>query len=119
MWNEAKYCKTVELLKVLGPIHLAAEALGWQDANLLTSEGIFEFLLHKLKNLKTEISSKLLYAIETQVQERRQTGLVTLLLYLQNPQNVWTETSSIFLPIAAKSDIIKLSGQVLLRLYPK
>jgi hypothetical protein len=46
MWNEAYYPKIIELLNVLGPVRLAAEALGWRDANLLTSEGIFEFLLN-------------------------------------------------------------------------
>jgi hypothetical protein len=55
---------------VLGPVCLAAEALGRKDANLLTSEGIFEFLLNELKNLKL-ISSKLLNALEVRIQERR------------------------------------------------
>jgi hypothetical protein len=42
---------------VLGPVRLAAEALGRRDANVLTREDIFEFLLNELKILKTEISS--------------------------------------------------------------
>jgi hypothetical protein len=58
MLNEAYYPKIVELLNVLRTVRLAAEALGRRDANLLTSEGIFEFLLNELKNLKTEISFK-------------------------------------------------------------
>jgi hypothetical protein len=41
MWNKAYYSKIIELLNVLGPVRLAAEALGRRDANLLTSEGIF------------------------------------------------------------------------------
>jgi hypothetical protein len=49
MWNEAYYPKIVELVNVLGPVRLAAEALGRRDANLLTSEGISEFLLNELK----------------------------------------------------------------------
>ena len=55
MWNEAYYPKIIELLNVLGPERLAAEALGRRDANLLTSEGIFEFLLNELKNLKLKL----------------------------------------------------------------
>lgn len=67
MWNEDEEdYKIVELLKVLGLIRLAAKALGRQDANLLTSEGIFEFLLGELQNLKSQISRKLLHAIQTQ-----------------------------------------------------
>ena len=117
MWNEAEYPKIVELLKVLGPVRLAAEALGRRDANLLTSEGIFEFLLNELKNLKTEISIKLLNALEVRIQERRHVELVTLLLYLQNPQNISTKKSSVF-PLASKLNIIKLSGKILSRIYP-
>jgi hypothetical protein len=52
MWNETYYPKIIELLKALEPVRLAAEALGRRDANLLKSEGIFEFLLNELKNLK-------------------------------------------------------------------
>ena len=118
MWNEdEEYYKVEELLKVLGPIKLAAEALGRQDANLLTSEGIFEFLLGELQNLKSEISQKLLHAIKARIEERRDTVLVTLILYLQNSQTVLTKSSNKFLPLATKSDIIKLSGQILSRLY--
>ena len=55
MWNKAYCPKIIELLNVLGPKRLAVEALGRRDANLLTSEGIFEFLLNELKNLKLKL----------------------------------------------------------------
>ena len=55
MWNEAYCPKIIELLNVLGPVRLAAKALGRRDANILTSEGIFEFLLNELKNLKLKL----------------------------------------------------------------
>ena len=55
MWNEAYYPKIIELLNVFGPVRLAAEALGRRDTNLLTSGGIFEFLLNELKNLKLKL----------------------------------------------------------------
>ena len=99
MWNEAYYPNIIELANILGPVRLAAKALGRRDANLLTSEGIFEFLLNELKNLKTEISSKSLNALEVRIQERRQVELVTLLLYLQNPQNISTKNCNVF-PLA-------------------
>jgi hypothetical protein len=105
MWNEAYYPKIIELFIVLGPVRLAAEALGRRDANLLKSEGTFEFPLNELKNLKTEISSKSLNALEVQIQERRQVELVTLLIYLQNPQNMSTKKYNVF-PLASKLDII-------------
>jgi hypothetical protein len=54
MWNEAYYPKIIELLNVLGSVRLAAEALGRRDAYLLTSKGIFQFLLNELKNLKLQ-----------------------------------------------------------------
>jgi hypothetical protein len=55
IWNEAYYPKIIELLNVLGSVRLAAETLGRRDANLLTSKGIFEFLLNELKNLKLKL----------------------------------------------------------------
>jgi hypothetical protein len=70
MCNEAYYPKIIELLNVLGPVRLAAEALGPRDANLLTCKDIFQFLLNELKNLKTGISFKLLNALEVRIQER-------------------------------------------------
>jgi hypothetical protein len=72
---------------VLGPVRLAAEALGRRDVNLLTSEGIFEFLLNELKNLKTKISSKLLNALEVRIQERRQVELITLAIFAQSTKH--------------------------------
>ena len=119
MWNEAQYPKLLEIHKVLRPIRLAAVGLGRRDANLLTSEGIFEFLLNELKNLNTEISLKLLYALEERIQERRQVELATLLLYLQNPQNISSSAKkSSVLSLASKTEIIKLSGKILSRIFP-
>ena len=40
---------------MLGPVRLAVEALGRRDANLLTREGIFEFLLNELKKLQLKL----------------------------------------------------------------
>jgi hypothetical protein len=57
MWNEAYYPKIIELLNVFRPVCLAPEALGWRAANLLTSEGIFEFLLNEVTNLKLKLVS--------------------------------------------------------------
>lgn len=119
MWNEAQYPKLLELHKVLGPIRLATEGLGRRDANLLTSEGIFGFLLSELKNLNTEISLKLLYALEERIQERRQIELATLLLYLQNPENISSSgKKSSVLSLASKSEIIELAGRILSRIFP-
>ena len=87
MWNDDSFPKIIELSEALGPVRLAAEALGRKDANLLTSEGVFEFLFAELQQLKTEIISKLLIALKKRIDERRQTVLVSLMIYLQNPQN--------------------------------
>jgi hypothetical protein len=43
MWNEAYYPNIIELDNVLGPVRLAAKALGRRDANLLTSEAYLNF----------------------------------------------------------------------------
>ena len=104
MWNEAQYPILLE------PIRLAVEGLERPDATLLTSEGIFSFLLNELKNIKSKLSLNLLKALEERIQERRQVELASLLLFLQNPENIsGPAKKSSILPLASKTDIIKLS----------
>ncbi|GLV38179.1 hypothetical protein CBL_12825 [Carabus blaptoides fortunei] len=82
MWNEAQFPQINELHEVLGPVRPAAVALGRRDANILT---------------------------KVRIQERRTIELATLLLYLQNPQNIATKKSTAF-PLTSRLDIIKLAG---------
>ena len=67
--------------------------------------------------MKTEISSKLFIALKKRIDERRQTVLVSLMIYLQNPQNFILKKNRFF-SLSPKPEIIKLAGNVLLRLHP-
>ena len=118
MCNEAQYPTLLELHKVLEPIRLAVEGLERRDATLLTSEGIFSFLLNELKNVKSKISLNLLKALEEIIQERRQVELASLLLFLQNPESIFGPAKkSRILPLASKTDIIKLSERFLSTIF--
>lgn len=119
MWNETQFVKTLQLYNALRPIRIAAEGLGRRDANLLTSEGIFDFLFSELKKLNTEISLKLLNTLEKRIQERRQVELSTLLLYLQNPQNIYSiDKKSKVLLYASRTNIISMAKNILFRIFP-
>ena len=113
-----QYPTLLELHKVLEPICLAVEGLEQRDATFLTSEGIFSFLLNELKNIKSIISLNLLKALEERIQERRQVELASLLLFLQNPENISDPAKkSSIVPLASKNDIIKLSEWLLSTIF--
>ena len=106
MWNEAQYPTLLELHKVMEPIRLAVEG------------SIFSLLLNELKNIKSKISLNLLKALEERIQERRQVELASLLLFLQNPENIsGPAKKSSILPLASKTDIIKLSERLLSTIF--
>ena len=70
----------------------------------ITSEGIFSFLLNELKNIKSKI--------------RRQVELASLLLFLQNPENISGPAKKFsILPLASKTDIMKLSERLLSTIF--
>lgn len=67
------------------------DALGRSDANLLTSEGVLEFWLNDIKSSDSSINKLIYDCLENRIRERRQSKLVTLLIYLQNPKNAWNK----------------------------
>lgn len=68
----------------LKAIILSITALNKNDANLLTAEGIFEFLLESLSEKKSSYSFAFKDAITRRIQECKNDNLVELMRYLQN-----------------------------------
>ena len=69
---------------------LAVQELGKENADLITAEGNLFYVFRKLKEMKTPISQELFERLKTQIEERRQKEIITLLLFLHhgNHQNV-------------------------------
>ena len=68
-----------DLLVALKPIKLAIEALGRQDANLLTADAILKFMIESLQQNDNAISKELSDALLIRINERRNKDLVSLM----------------------------------------
>lgn len=81
-----------ELLHALKPVQLAVEAMGAKDCTLVTSEGIIKFLFNSLRDLAKSslLALKLLEALIERLRQRRSNDLISLVMYLQNPENLKT-----------------------------
>ncbi|XP_065652685.1 uncharacterized protein LOC136079950 [Hydra vulgaris] len=75
-----------DIVAALEPVKLAAEALCRQNATLLTAEGIFKFLVNRLKQQDSPLCIAMKSAILRRLEERRQSNLVSLYRYLSNPE---------------------------------
>lgn len=71
-----------DLLKSLKPITLSITALDNKDANLLTAEGILEFLLESLSEENLSYCFAFKEAIKRRIKECRNDDLVELMTYL-------------------------------------
>lgn len=72
-----------DLQKGLKPIILSITALNKNDANLLTAEGILEFLLESLSEEKLSYCFAFKEAIKRRIKEIKNENLVDLMRYLQ------------------------------------
>lgn len=70
------------LLKILKPLEIAVKELSKEDANLLTSEGVYKFMFDSLRAINTELSTEMIEILKNRMNERRNQNLMTLLIYL-------------------------------------
>jgi hypothetical protein len=106
-----------DLTSALKPIQLGVEALSRRDATLLTADGVFRFIFSQLCSQdQSKVSVQLAKAIKRRIAERRQTNLVSLLRYLQDPECL-NEKDEIF-PMPPKRVLLNLAKSILLRLFP-
>ena len=92
-----------DILNILRPIEIAVKQLSRDDANILTSEGIFKFVFEKMKNTNSSLGYEMLHSLRTRIDARRNKKLISLLCYLQNG-NIPTTTDD--LSYCSKSIVI-------------
>ncbi len=116
-WIEEDFKFAVILSEILKPIRLAVEQQSSYDANLLTSEGVFNFLFKTLDSLsvKSDICCEISSAIKTRIEERRQIKLVSLIRFLQNPESLHLNSNG--LKCSTNSDIVKLAKDILKKYF--
>ena len=60
-----------ELLNILKPVQMAVEALSARDCNLVTAEGVMQFLFNSIRVLPGTLSKNVLEALQKRLLERR------------------------------------------------
>lgn len=120
IWSESHSRTAIAILDALKPVRIAIEALSRNDATLLTGEGVLKFLFDTLKNNNTDLSKKLLEQIRTKIEKRRNSSLVSLMKFLQNPTCIenYENGDEEFFKISSKTDIVRTGKSIMVRLFP-
>ena len=105
-----------EMAMVLKPVKLGNEALCRRDTTLISAEGILKFMFVQLDRQDTHFSREMCSRIRERLQQRRKTDVVTLLLFLHDPNTLQTEPTDAFFNLASKATITRLAKSELLRL---
>lgn len=116
-WNEDNIAVVQKLQMILTPTKLAVEALSRQDANILTAEAIIDVLLKKLESIDDPLALKLVDSLKLKISERRNTPLISLIKYLNSPDNFSHNKSSYFID-NNKTFLIGYAEKEYNRLYP-
>jgi hypothetical protein len=106
------------LITCLRPVKLASEALCRRDMDLIKSEGILSFLIETLNALDNSISRELLQNFKLRMITRRPKILISLIKYLNNSSLLYSKQNDNFFEMSSKSEMIKLSKELLHRLFP-
>lgn len=81
---ETEWFAINDLKNSLEPVKLGVEVLCRRNATLITVETTIQFILKKLDNQSTSLSTKLAAVLRRKIKQCR-TDLTGILLYLQNP----------------------------------
>ncbi|CAK1597847.1 unnamed protein product [Parnassius mnemosyne] len=116
-WKEENIPILQKLRLILTPTKLAVEALSRQDANLLTAEAITDVLLKQLESIDDPLALQLVESLKMKISDRRNTPLISLLRYLNSPDNFILKKSAYFTD-NSKTFLIGYAEDLFNRLYP-
>ena len=113
-----------EMAEVLEYVEASVLSLGRRDCDLIKADIIFEeFLLKKLKNKASEIGKNIYIALKKRIGERRNSKLLGLLKFLNDPTTYNLKLISLdsesLLPLSTKSEISNFAKEVLIRPFQK
>lgn len=113
-WSEIN-----NLILGLEPLKIGLEALCRRESNLFTAETTFRFMLDKLDQQSSVLSTDLAAALRERLKQRRNTNLTGLLIYLRNPQKYEQELKKLenTFPVPKKTGIRQEIKKLLTRVY--
>ena len=101
-------------INALKPVKLAVDALCRRDANLLTADTTFVFMLHNLKKQGSELSTQLQNSLLERILQRR-TNLSQVFQYLHDATSEGNE----YFSSLSKNCILKTISNLVKRLVPE
>ena len=108
------------LRQALHPIKLVAECISSEGSTLLAAEGAMKSMLAHLQNLKQNpIASDLVSHLKSEISNRRDETLISLLKLLHNPKALKEKDKTGIFRMAPRSSIEKLAKSLMVRLYKK
>ena len=109
-----------DMVESLETIETGSLALGRRECSLTKADRIFQFMLEKLEQQSSEISSRLLERLRIRILERREEVLSSLLFFLEDPASYLSalETGNLPLPLAGKNEIARAARDIHVRLFP-
>jgi hypothetical protein len=115
--NETELEMLKELMATLRPVRMAVEKLSSRDANLITSEGILQFVLEELKsnNFNGNINKEVYNALTQRISQRRNEEIVSAMKYLRN-RSLATISE---LPVNTKKNVMKTLGELAEKYFPR
>ena len=109
--------KVHELCQALIPVKFATKMLSKGDADLLYADQMIQFVLEELNGQNSIISQEVKEAFEKRVLARRNTKVVHLMEYFENPRFL-DQHQDYFKQRIVKSEILKLATNLIKRLFP-
>lgn len=108
--------KLQNLIEVLEPALIATEALSKDSINILEGEFIIESLANQTEKLNSPVGENFSKILIAKLNQRRNTEVTSLALYLLNQQSL-KSTSSYPFKLASKSSTQQLGSKLLERLF--
>lgn len=116
-FDEFELTQLEDLKNALKPMKVATLSVCRNDANLLTADATFEWVLCKLDDQGTEIATRLAAALTKRLKERRDSTLFSLLRYLHDPISSKKAPRFELFKMASKASMKTLAEDILDRLF--
>ncbi|KAL0859841.1 hypothetical protein ABMA27_010181 [Loxostege sticticalis] len=119
-WNEDNLLLLQSIVDLLQPVKIAVEALGRQNATLLTAEAIIDVLLKKIQSTTTndDLSSRFLGTLKARLEERRPQRVICLLKYLHTGHHTsQSQNTDFFTSNLSKTALIGFAEELYCRLF--